>query len=913
MKKWLLALLLIPNFCFGKGSEKIFPMTDFHCGVDTYHSPLSIDSCFVQDAINVFFDKSGSAEKRAGYTVVFTSNTSPSYSGAWNYTDPTSTSWIIVRSPAAIIANNLNGTQVVIATVSISNSVNEVNAFGSAYFVDQTQGVYYWNGSTTTYVSGSPKGSLIEQFHGRIWVAGQAIPNGNILNGSGYLSGSTWATGVNATDPVQFTIGLNDNYDTLTALYGSVNDTLYLFKNFSTSALYGFDLTDFQVRQLNREDGCVDSRSIQAFNKGLVLMGSKGIEFFDGYSFTRISDPIKNKVDGAIQTSFNSQSWVQSSQSDFQQGLSSPTNNLSTSISPGDVVVSSFSAGDSVASDFSSGTFNNTKVSGNSVILSTNSAEILDNSFETFSGYWDNSRPGWTQNGTVTGDSCNVSPKDASFLALFTNGSVSGFPSGYTITAALVDALNGSYYGSTSFSNVNTCLWTQNTISVSPSASGHLVFVAFYSSLGSDLLKSNSFISNGNSITFYSSGNQFHHIGVPNIYNLYTEIDLVQGSPRSTITMGSFTSRPFDVVYTSNGYVYPTSNWTVNTSTPTFVLQQGDTSSGPWSDLIVGTGTSTNFSKEFLRYISTFTISGNDSALSSLNSVNILVRSTGTYYSQVHNVSSINSWGNFNVDDSANGGSLSYFVRSSTSPFSTLSSTPSWVAQSKNTPVATSTGTYFQMSSTFTITSATQTPTMNDFSFNWYSGNKLPPMASTVFDNRYWLSLTTNTADSYNDGTLVLNTKGVWSIFSLTSGGFAQSKGFLYHADASPTGNVYQDNYGYSDNGSPIDSYIKTKDYPIDSWINDDFFTDLWIAADNNGASTINTSYTVDGATNTYSLSPALTNELQGRLYLKLPVGIDSTHQNFSKTISFKWENNDNNAAMRLFGGYLLYKERPTQ
>lgn len=177
--KWgrLIPILFASSLVFGAPqSQKVKPIYDFSKGLDTYHSSLSLPDGYVQSSLNGFFDSQGPFTKRSGYQVIFSTKTY-SFQQEWTYTDPNNNSWIIVRASDTLIANSLSGSaSVKVATVSVNNVVSEANAFGNAYFTDQTQGVYYWNGSSVTFVAGSPLGSLITSFHNRLWSLAQPFP-----------------------------------------------------------------------------------------------------------------------------------------------------------------------------------------------------------------------------------------------------------------------------------------------------------------------------------------------------------------------------------------------------------------------------------------------------------------------------------------------------------------------------------------------------------------------------------------------------------------------------------------------------------------------------------------------------------------------------------------------------------------
>lgn len=884
-----------------KGPEQSQGYYDYSKGVDTYHNPLSLPDGFVADSLNVFFDANAPVTKRNGYTVAFSSK-AYAFQQSWSYTDPNNNSWIIVRASDTILANSLSGgSSVKIATVSVNNLVSEVNAQGNAYFVDQTQGVYYWNGTATTYVSGSPLGSLITQFHGRVWVAGLAIPNGNQLYGSKYLDGTIWTTGINANDPVQFTVGLQDAFDNISALYPYL-DTLYTFKKYATYALYGFDQTSFQISILTQECGCVDAGSIQTFGGGLKFVSLRGVEDFNGYSCTRISDPIKNKIDQAIQQgSFVTQSWVQQNTTDWNAGTIS--NGLSTTISPPALTVSTFSITENTPAQWSNGTLNNVMFSGNTIVLSTNSVQITNNSFESTSACAaGNCANNWTYSNTsamsvITGNSTGncgtLTPQDGNNY-VFTG--INSVP-----TATLIYSVNSSTIASQSVTT-SACSWSLNTITVPSNVVGNLVKLVF--SGNGNTITSTAFMANGNSIQFY--GATTTHAGPITDYF----IDNVTNGPASSITQGTFTSQAYNTGITSATYLTNFS-YTVNTATPTFAFQTSTSATGPWFTVTTASGTTVS-GNQFVRYMSTITISATDNALTAISSVAITgAASTGTFKSQVKNIGSINSFGNFSVTDILSGGNIAFSVCTS----SVVAMTPSTcTVQSPNTQITNPPTSFVQWYATFTVTAATQTATLNAVTVQWFSGNRATPMSSTVWDDRYWLSITTNTADTFNDEVVVLSSKGSWSFFDLHVGGLTQYKGSLYHSDSLATGNVYLDNQGYADNGAAINAFIKTKDVNVGDLTQDMFLDSIYPTMDNLGNYNVSVSYFVDGINTSYTLGTLnQTADFSTSRIAKLPFPLDSAHQVFGKSVAYKFTASDLNEPWSFYGFRQVLHSRPTQ
>ncbi len=222
------------------------------------------------------------------------------------------------------------------------------------------------------------------------------------------------------------------------------------------------------------------------------------------------------------------------------------------------------------------------------------------------------------------------------------------------------------------------------------------------------------------------------------------------------------------------------------------------------------------------------------------------------------------------------------------------------------------TGTYVQWYATFTVTSATQTPSINNVTIQWFTGKNPVPLGSTVWDNRYWLTLTTSTVDSQNDSVLVLNSRGAWSNFSIHAGGFTQSQGSLYHTD-SLSGNIYLDNQGFSDNGAPINAYVKTRDESLGDVAADDYLYVLYPSVSNTGSCTMTVKYDMDHSGHLMSLGSPLLSEFSARRSVRLPFPIDSTHQDFGQSISFTVGTNDSACDWQFFGLEGLYKTRPIQ
>lgn len=907
-----LLLLIVPCGTFAKDAPKQYAIYDFSKGIDSYHSSLSLPDGFVQASNNVFFDGRAPVAKRRGYAVAF-STKAYSYQQLWTYVDSNNTSWLIVRASDSIVASNLAGTVVKIATVSVNNLVGETNAFGNAYFVDQSQGVYYWNGSVTTPVSGSPLGSIITQFHSRLWVTGAAAPNGNQVYGSAQFSGTLWTIGPNPNDPVQLSFGLQDNFDNVTAEYVYL-DTLYVFKHYGIFALYGFDQTSFQSSQLTQECGCIDGNSIQTFAGALKFVSLRGVENFDGYTCTRISDPVKNMVDQAIQSGgFSAQSWVQQNESDWEAGTITPPGSLSTTISPGQIVLSTAAGSflDSISADFSSGTLSNVTVANNTVFISTNnSGSINDPSFEgtystNYSGTMDfNTCDSVCGSGGQSGSQFAETASDGNCGGTCGGSCSNSFPNMTAFSFVLLDA-SGVAISTNALSVSPGCGWTLYTLTDASSAGRRVKYKWFNTaSLGASQMTTNSSYIFPGTVSFY------YRCPDQSGLSRWCDVDNVQGGS-STITLGTFTSRTFDTHISSpilKSQIVSIS--TTSNTEPVATVMQTSANGSVWSDITTSTGVPVTSSR-YLRYLSTFTVGAGDSANSSLNSVSLaynFTQSSGSFKSQIHNVGALNSWGNFSANTVLNNGTIAFSICSSTS--SDMSGPKSCSNQNANSQITIATGSFVQFYATFTVTSDTQAPSLVSTAVNWFSGSRAVPMASVVWDNRYWVSITTVTSDLANDTVLVLSKNGSWAPLDIRAGGFSQYKGSLYHSDSFPSGNVYLDNQGYSDNGAAINAYVWTKDYPFVNLAQDSVIQSVYPTFGHLANASISLSYVPDNSGVFFPLSSVNQNEYAATTTLKLPAGDGSTtNQVFGQTYSFYIQQNDSNP-MWFYGLRALYTER---
>lgn len=281
--------------------------------------------------------------------------------------------------------------------------------------------------------------------------------------------------------------------------------------------------------------------------------------------------------------------------------------------------------------------------------------------------------------------------------------------------------------------------------------------------------------------------------------------------------------------------------------------------------------------------------------------------STGTYVSAVHNAPNLTVWGNFLATDFQNGGSsIDYFTRSSTNSFTVNSSTPAWIPQTNNSIVAASTGTYFQMKSSFTVTSPLETPTLYDFAFNWTEGTVSEKAYMAYFNDAIWFSVSSGSSTSTNNTIFYLDLlNNTWLRDNIASNGFVIENNALYIGDPL-SANVYKFGGVPADNGEDIHSYWKSMDFSgQDPTVQNTF--DQADFAFAQASTTVNFVYAIDQTTSpvTNPLSLYSPNHSIVKRGFSLAPGKIGTYYNF------KIEDNSSQAPWTLMGQKTTYTPLP--
>lgn len=802
MKKFLLLASLIPALSFCDQVES----TAFK-GLNNNENSVIIDPAYAQDLLNVDVTPGGkSFKKRSGYGVYKALSTSKATHGGFHSFDSTGNDVQIWGSSTSLYGIVADGTPLqLVSSATLASTWDCTDTQGSSYCVDSNRDAYIkTNGTTMTWFT-TPLGTMVESTPDRVIVAGvSGTPNTLYVSQSNTFTNFT--TGVNATDA--FTEVIASPGSKLTHIRWGCGKVLW-WKDQSFGYFDFEDQYQASIKTVSDTIGTFDNTSAIDPGGSVWFRGQDGHTWkYDCSILTKETIDITPDIQAAGKRVSNS--WTQATQADFQTGASTPTANLSFTISPGDVIVSSFGATESILL----------------ASMTYNSQNVNNNSFES------GGSTNWTVTGVFTNSGTNggVSPQDGSLMEL----------EACNCTAALVNAVTGSTIATVSAAQVaNT--WTLNTITVGAANAGNIANINIACSFGS--LRSDNFVLNGNNVQFYSNQSSTN-------FNCF--IDNFTNSPKSSSQ--TYTSATFDTAFTSSTIQLQTSR--VLTTAPIFSVQTSTFSSGGFAEILTTTGTNAT-SKRYALYKTTYSFVLADYPLVPVSANVLLARSSGTYLSTVKNAPNLTAWSTLGINYSNNGGTHSFFMRSSTNSFSITSSTPSWTAQTSGGLITISTGTYFQFADTFTVTAATQTPTLNDFSVYWFEGSAADQAYMLYFDNAIWESVAFGSGQATNNYIFKydLINEG-WTLYNFGAGGLLVQSNTLYFGDSSTSGaNVFNYGTATSDNGTAIQAFWRSKSYTGADPFLQAQLTNIDVFAKKDSGTTLTGTYTTDTSTATaYSI-----------------------------------------------------------
>lgn len=279
----------------------------------------------------------------------------------------------------------------------------------------------------------------------------------------------------------------------------------------------------------------------------------------------------------------------------------------------------------------------------------------------------------------------------------------------------------------------------------------------------------------------------------------------------------------------------------------------------------------------------------------------------GIYYSPVRNAANLTSWDTFNVTKQDGGGTQAFFMRSSTTTFSILSSTPSWQAITAGSVISVSTGTYFQYKDSFTVVSATNTPVLQNSTINWFEGTASDKAYAVYFDNAIWWSVTYGAGQTTNNYIFRYDLlRQGWGLYDFGANGLAIQNNHLYFGSTAANGRIYRFGNTTDDNGSAISAYWKSKDFAgNDPWL-DNEYTQLDTIATRNANQALTVTYTLSNSSSTaYAVSLSSSTDSIIRNKKLLPTG------KIGGLLNVKFSDSSTTSSWEVLGFRFMYRPLP--
>lgn len=832
MKKLLLILALVPSLA---RAEQIAQGQYF--GLNNNTTPPVIDATESQDQLNVDISVPGNSfKKRSGYGVYknITAVTGAVVRGGHHFFDTTGNDVQVWGSSVSLYGIVAGATPIqLVSSATVRSTWDCADTQGSAYCVDSSRDAFIKTGGSTMQWFASPLGTMVESTPDRLVVAGVSGTPNSIYHSQANAF-TTFTVGPQTTDA--FTEVIAAPGSKITHLRWACGKLLW-WKDQSFGSEDFEDQYSLSIKTISDTIGTFDNTSAIDPGGNVWFRAQDGHTYrYDCSFLTKETTPITPLVQVAGLKTSNS--WTQDSQSDFEAGLSVPAIHISTGLISGSVTVSSFSV---------------TQFINTTVIAST---DIPNNSFEAATG---SPPPGWSEasasfsviaSGTQAFQHCGViNAKEGSNL-LYSGDSFAN-----NTAAEIVDSASGAIISSTTVTtSVQTCPWTLATITGSPALNRSVIIRLRYpyGAFGFTI-NSSTFTANGNDVQFYymsdtsSSGSLF-----------YVTFDLFTNAPVLYRSSSTTTSSVYDTTFTSS-VAQIQANWSASISTNAYTLLTSTAAVGGFAAATTSTGTNV-WVNRYVQFSSTYSYPLTGVVTTTTT---IVSRSTGTYYSAVHNSPNLATWDTVTANTQDGGGSQAFFVRASTNSFSILSSTPAWSATTIGGLPTASTGTYIQFRDDFSLTAATATPTLNSLTLNWFEGTSSDQAYMEYFDNAIWQTVAYGSGQSTNNYVFKCDLlryasdpgKSCWTPYNFGAGGFLVQSNKLYFGDTA-AGNVF--NYGTSnnDNGTAINAYRKSKEFSGTDPFMQFQISQIDTFAKKDQGSTLTATYTTDGLTSTsYSIS----------------------------------------------------------
>jgi hypothetical protein len=913
-RKWAITYLLLlissPLLC-----DELVPVVirDFSAGLQTKRDPTLIQENAAQDLQNVDLH-TGRLEKRRG-SVLQNSSTLDGHSSQstrliHEFVDSSAAHWLITLSSNTLFKSSNGGVTNTVLTsthgVTVNSEFSVINAFGKARLSDGTTNWILFDGTSVTVSTTAKKGRVTAFWSDRGW-AGNVVGNESELFYSADADLEDWTNDTGLDSDAGSILIRKGNGDLIRALVPSPLGLL-IFKDFSIDLLIAkSDEDTYFLTSVSDDVGTQYRQSVQVIPGGVIFLGHDGYYLLSGNVIRKISEIIAPTISSIIQFDSNQRSNTQTTQDQFGNGT---LTNVSENISIGDVFLSTWTDTDTDGADFILGSITNgsTTTLPGSLEMAVVDSSHTNNDFENGSGGpCDDGEvaTGWTFGGDATaaskcwdtalsGSSVQSGSKYIYYIGNTANVDFNNF------RLLLLDDVGAEVIDSGELYASLTTDWQQFTLGAS-ALKGKGGRFRFKANDGNSVLyladSTNLLYFSGEDITFYAK--KFSAVAGPNT-QYYLEIDLTQGGVMSG-TSTAITSQVFDTSISSPSWLGGSVSATENNNTVSWQVQVATSSTGAWDTSVTwtpGIPISSAANKRYVRYISTMSLNSNSSGLPSIQDVTLAARSlNGTFVTQGLNIgSSITSWDILTItDNGGDGGSLSYAFYTDTDTASgidisdTGTFTSSQTITSGDIPsVATAAAAY--VSSTFTITLATQSPAINQITLDWNEGNANFPISSVVYQGDY-ISSVAISSQTGNDTMFVFDRNGAWTKYSYPaySMGLYRQKPYFGSALQGDIVRFQADGIEQDYDGSAVDAFWESKEFDFGFPVSRKTIYRNYITGQRIVDSDATFEYAMDRSTTTKS--ETLDFDSTAGLFIKT---IKPTNTNFRTGINYRFKISDN-------------------
>lgn len=658
-----------------------------------------------------------------------------------------------------------------------------------------------------------------------------------------------------------------DDGDELTGIK-AYRGNLYVFKKKGIYQMVGLDdgyPTNDGYYKIVDGIGCLYNETIQEKDGYLCFVSERGVELFDGINVTLVSSRITPEIKNLAQMYTGTLSWGETTADDFADG---EIVNVDTTTVPGSIWWWNAQTSTTTISDAMQYT---------SIALDSKNYPHIASCDDQFLKYSSFTSAGWK---TSVVDSINAiefcslkidsnnnphisySYNDNSNISLkYSSHTSEGWvtsiiePVGiYRYTSLALDSNNNpsiSYWDQTNkdlkYSSYTSVGWSTSTIdSVGEVGQANSIaidsnnnpHISYYDYTNSKL-KYSSHTSVGWAISTVASGNGKSSIAINNnnepcisyYYNfLKYSSHTSSGWYTSTVDNISFVGQDNSIAIDSNNKPHIA----YTSATSSYDLKYTSWTGTAWSistlDSIgdVGLTPSLELNNNNIPHISY--IDHTNFKLKHYTPIN------DTYISSKFNGTTTDNnwlgWQTFQVTESLPiFVTLNYYTRTATSESGL--DTANWISLNNNEYSKSNDGSWIQYKFKFISAVANISARIDNVSIDYGVDSQNKPLLGFVSDRRYWLAGAIK-PEINNNVVYVLDQNNNWTKFNnMHVGSFVKFKDDMYWGASTDVFqiNKYSEDYT-TDNGAAITPFIKTKDYDFDTFINDKYFSDLWVYAE---------------------------------------------------------------------------------